>query len=60
MPPSVYKDKEDIFQNCLHFPINLNPSQANRLLASQNINVPNIYLCCALSSLWQVVFGQRA
>lgn len=30
MPPSIHEDKEDIFQNCLHFPINWNPLQANR------------------------------
>lgn len=29
-------------------------------LAFQNINIPNVYLCHALSALWQVVFGQRA
>ncbi len=29
-------------------------------LAFQNINIPNVYLCHAISTLWQVVFGQRA
>lgn len=51
LPHSIHEDKEDIFQNCLRFPINWNPSEENWFGFSKHQCTQHLPVPCPIRTL---------